>query len=152
MLEIFMLLLDPDPPAPLLWSADAAAAPVTRARRCDDGSSPFLKSGAPNWACEIDGCGPLEPVCWLERVDFCYDEMGEDTGECEWEAPAKCSGLWSCFKLWVGCNGQWECTSGAPCTSGMCHPIPLHEPAPTAPIPGLSCSDRADSVAAKGGG
>lgn len=142
MIEILMLIssLDLGPSASNYWTPDTAATiTISPTKRCDDGASPVRRDGSPNWACEIDGCGPLERVCWSERVDFCFDEAGEDTGECAWEKPSTCSGVWNCFKLWVNCDGQWGCEVGTPCTSGSCTPIPLFEPEP--PSSAHACTD-----------
>lgn len=143
MLEVFMLLLDPDPPAPPLWSTDLATSTTSSTRRCDDGSKPFHVNGMPNWSCRIDGCGPLELVCWSERVDFCFDDGdGEDTGECDWDAATKgattCDGWISCFKLWAGCDGTWACAqAGVSCS---CTPIPPTKMEPT-PGSALVCPE-----------
>ncbi len=147
MLEVFMLLLDPSPPALPLWSTDLASTTVPEIRRCDDGSRPFHLDGRPNWGCRIDGCGPLELICWPERVEFCFDEFGEDTGECDWDAATKaaksCNGWYSCLKLWAGCDGTWGCAqAGVECT---CTPIP---PTKTDPTPGsaLVCSEDYNAI------
>lgn len=98
---------------------------VTRWRaplRCDDGSSPFQSDGSPNWDCEIHECSPHEDLCWSERLDHCYDDNGDDNGVCGGEEVTTCKSKWSCFKLWVGCNGPYQCNSGVwyGCDDGQC--------------------------------
>lgn len=91
-------------------------------RRCDDGSYLIYPDGSINWDCELDGCNPLEPVCWDERLDFCFDDAGNDTGDCVWRARTECSTLWGCIKLYASCDGRfdYDLSTGR----GSCTPIP----------------------------
>ena len=109
--------------APTIELPSRLRAPV----RCDDGSNLKSPDGSPNWACEIHDCSPHEAVCWSDRLDFCYDEEGDDAGVCAWGEPQTCNSRWSCFDTWSGCNGQWEChesVSWVGCTDGTCTPKP----------------------------
>lgn len=151
------MLLLVDPPASPIWTEDLAATFAARPvePRCDDGSRPLRADGSPNWSCERDGCGALERVCWLERLDYCFED-GEDTGECLWdEADARkqtCEGVFQCFKLWFTCDGTWGCESGTPCNKGSCSPLPSLKPEPEpgfalACVPGACagvCDERAE--------
>lgn len=98
--------------------------------RCDDGSSPRRPDGSPNWNCEIRGCGPHESTCWSDRIDFCFNESGDDAGICLWEEPQTCKSILSCIDLWSGCNGEWSCSSPIPCNDGVCTPKPKTKPKP----------------------
>jgi hypothetical protein len=105
----------------------AATAGELRIRACDDGSSPWTATGEPNWDCEIDACSPHESTCWDERLDFCFDDSGDDAGICRWERQQTCDSVWKCFKLWANCNGRYTCKvsgSWVGCTEGTCDPIP----------------------------
>lgn len=96
-------------------------------RRCDDGSSFRHADGSPNWDCELHGCSPHASICWSERLDFCYDESGDDAGVCAWGEVQTCNSRWTCFDLWTGCNGKYECheeDSWIGCTDGTCTPKP----------------------------
>lgn len=101
-------------------------------KRCDNGSSLFRPDGSPNWRCRLDGCPPLAPVCWPERLNFCRDENGDDTGECDYEVRV-CKTKFSCFLEWAGCDGEWnyDWETGI----GTCKLAQL-KPSKTAPAPG----------------
>lgn len=138
MIELVLFLLDP---APAHLSASDIELAATSAKRapilCDDRSSPFGPDGNPNWDCELAGCTPFAPVCWSYRLDFCYDENGDDTGECAWGGAQTCNSRWSCFKLWAGCDGEYQCdqASWPGCGSGSCTPVPALKPTTPAASP-----------------
>lgn len=89
--------------------------------RCDDGSPPYDRRGRPNLDCVVDGCWPDEPICWSERLDHCFSEDGDDAGVCVFTA-STCDSWYSCFDLFLYCDGQWGCNSSSlgVCTDGYC--------------------------------
>lgn len=106
-------------------------------KRCDDGSNLFNLDGSVNWRCQLDGCAPLEPVCWPERLDICFDDDGNETGECKWRKDT-CDTKLSCVWLWSGCDGEWNYdwdTGIGSCTTVLKQP----NFAPTRPLG--SCAD-----------
>lgn len=124
MLEyLVMLSLDHIPEFHPPPAVNVVADRRTRPKQCDDGTSIYHADGTPNWDCELDGCGMLEPVCWSARIDFCFDEDGNETGECVWRTRQKCTTKWSCIKLWAGCDGpfEYDWDTGV----GVCTPMPL---------------------------
>ena len=144
MLELFtfMLLLDPiSTPDPMGGRGpDTLGIP----KRCDDGSSLFRPDGTPNWRCRLDGCPPLAPVCWPERLDFCFDEHGDDTGMCDYEVRI-CKTKFSCFLEWAGCEGEWtyDWTTGVgSCTTAQ------QKPSTTAPAPGSAHAPAGEAAGA----
>jgi hypothetical protein len=147
-IELVLLLLDP---GPLLSTLDTDVAATIRPAPilCDDRSPLIKPDGSVNWDCEIDGCSPSAPVCWSERLDFCFID-GEDTGECVWDPTAvmTCNGWWSCLKLWAGCDGVYECneSSGVGCGSGSCTPVPALNPTPGAACADQTCADTSAPV------
>jgi hypothetical protein len=90
-------------------------------KNCDDGSSPYAEDGQPNLECEIDGCTVLEPICWSERIDHCYDVSGSANGKCVLRDKGCDSGL-SCTGLWLSCVGEWSCQDSHwwGCGKGTC--------------------------------
>jgi len=126
-LELAFFLLDPALAAPEAYQTplEASSRLVERVV-CDDGSSPRRADGSPNWDCEIHGCSPHEPICWSDRLDFCFDESGDDLGICTYRPRKKCGSRWSCFDLWLYCDGVYQChdDSWVGCTNGSCTPKP----------------------------
>lgn len=117
----------PAEPSPAAQTRPSGPTSLRAPRLCDDGSAPWDPAGAPNWDCEIDACSPHELICWDERLDFCFDDSGNDAGICLWRAQQSCSSVWQCFKLWANCDGRYECqVTGSPfgCAEGTCDPVP----------------------------
>lgn len=125
MLELFMLFLEPDLPS-LHNSEDASTDMFTASKLCDDGSRLFHPDGSPNWDCDLDGCSLLEGVCWAERLDFCFDDAGNETGACIWRERKKCNSRWTCFKLWASCDGRFDYDFNT--GHGSCTPVPAVRP------------------------
>lgn len=88
---------------------------------CDDGSSPYDENGRPNVDCEIDGCTVIEPLCWSERLDDCYDVSGSDNGACVLR-DKECDTAVGCFGLYLSCVGEWSCEDSHwwGCGEGTC--------------------------------
>ncbi len=104
-----------------LISPPAASTVDDDAPICDDGSSAWLSSDGPNWACTRDGCSPHEDACWSEQLAHCHDDGGKDLGVCVF-ARESCSSRLACFELWLYCAGEYECleSSTIGCTKGTC--------------------------------
>lgn len=128
MIELAFFLFHPVPSATIPYQGGIEAATRRRSPvRCDDGSSPRDLDGSPNWDCELRGCSPLAPVCWSDRLDFCFDDLGDDMGVCAWAEPQHCDSRLTCFDLWTSCDGKYEChedDSWIGCTNGTCTPKP----------------------------
>jgi len=117
----------PEPPAEAVGHSIVGPSRRRGPPRCDDGSPLRHPDGSPNWDCELRGCSPHEAVCWSDRLDYCYDESGDDAKICAWGKLQTCNSRWTCFDLWTGCDGKYECNeedSWIGCTDGTCTPKP----------------------------
>lgn len=114
MIELALLLLE-------VCASPPDLSPRT-APLCDDGTRAWGRDRTPNWGCERWGCGPLESLCWSDRLDHCYDVAGNELGVCEY-AVETCNSRFSCFDLWLYCPGEYQChdeDSWIGCTNGTC--------------------------------
>lgn len=108
----------------LLGVSHPIASPTERpdAIRCDDGSPLYTPEGRPNWDCWLAGCTPHDDICWSDRLDHCFDEAGNDRGVCVYST-SRCDGVFSCYKLWFSCVGEYKCLESGPivgCKKGTC--------------------------------
>jgi len=88
---------------------------------CDDGSSAFDDEGKPNWQCQRRGCTPDAHVCWSEKIAHCRDAAGGLLSTCS-VATEECNSRFSCFDLWLYCEGEYGCdeSGGVGCKKGHC--------------------------------
>lgn len=88
---------------------------------CDDGSPAWGPDGEPNWSCVRNGCKPQAESCWEDRLDQCHREDESDRGMCV-RSESTCDSPWSCFVLWLDCDGTYECheSGDVGCTKGTC--------------------------------
>lgn len=134
---LLLFLLSGPPSGP----GDASASLV-----CDDGSSPRLPDGSPNWNCTIEGCSPHDMTCYEERLDHCRDEAQPAVDHCRYQT-TECKSKIACFDLWLGCPGEYKCLdeeSWIGCNHAQCktgrrlnthHPFTAPPKGETAPAP-----------------
>jgi hypothetical protein len=108
--------------APATYERYADVIEKYKSARCDDGSPVFDENDNVRLECTINGCGPVDAVCYYDDYfERCLDAYGRPTGRCMTDTTT-CDGVISCAYLWIDCEGEWGCDNSKliGCGEGHC--------------------------------